>query len=356
MNNIIKKAAFIIGVFMSASGYAAVLPGLFDSKGAPVHTADEFTLQITVAVTKVSQGYQYNYSLRSSPSSSQSVWGFDVKLPAVDGVVRNSTSSLWGSAGYPNDADSIRDKYFGAMTYTDDELFVSWATYPDKNNPQLLVPSGTLSGFTFMSPYPPGMHFGYAEGLTPAPAFTGEPSSEEASLPFHKHTPYGPGKVFPVIGPVKPASPNVTDNYSVIGCTGGLCDVQLDITGPMDPYGTTYTYTWTGPFGTAAGAKPVVRLAPGNYTVSVSVSDPYATLVTATMPVTVVDPNPPVINPPGGGNQGGGQTGGGNGNGGAGQGDTPGDMDHDGIDDAHDDDRDGDGKSNDHDPDPDHPD
>jgi len=204
-----------------------------------------------------------------------------------------------------------------------------------------------LPGFSFVSPYPPGVTEAYAEGVTEGPWYDDVPGGYDA---FDTVTPYGPGKVMPVIGPVKPASPNVTDNYSVIGCAGGVCDVQLDITGPMDPYGTTYTYTWTGPFGTAAGAKPVVRLAPGAYTVSVSVSDPYATLATATLPVTVVDPNPPVANPPGGGNPGGG------GNGGAGQGDTPGDMDHDGIDDEHDDDRDGDGKPNDHDADPDHPD
>jgi len=144
--------------------------------------------------------------------------------------------------------------------------------------------------------------------------------------------------VFSVIGPVKPATPNVTDNYSVVGCVAGICDVQLDITGPMDPYGTAYTYNWSGAFGTAIGAKPLVQLAAGTYQVSVSVSDPYATLVTATMPVTVVDPNPPiVVAPPVGGNVGN-------------------DIDHDGIADEYDDDRDGDGKLNDEDLDPDHPD
>jgi len=193
-----------------------------------------------------------------------------------------------------------------------------------------------LAGFSFISPYPPGIAEAYAEGMTNRPYYDDVPGGYDA---FDVVTPYGPGKVFPVIGPVKPLAPNVTDNYSVVGCVAGLCDVQLDITGPQDPYGTAYSYQWSGAFGSAAGAKPVVKLAAGAYQVSVAVSDPYATLVTATMPVTVVDPNPPVVTPPTGGYHGGDH-----------------DMDHDGISDDKDDDRDGDGKPNDKDSDPDHPD
>ena len=379
------KLCLVAGLFTSSLAYAVVLPGLFDDKGKPVHTADEFALQVALSITKVPQGYQYSYSLQSSPSSLQDVWAFQVKLPAVDGVILNSTSSPWGAGGYPKTVDPLRDKYFPNLVYTPEMLLIGWAIPPIKGDPRLLVPSGLLSGFTFTSPYPPSMSFAYAEGLTLAPAFDVEPDSEDVSLPFDKHTPYGPGKVFPVIGPVKPITPNVTDNYSVIACTGGICDVQLDITGPQDPTGTAYTYTWNGAFGTATGAKPIVQLAAGAYTVSVAVSDPYATLVTATMPITVVDPNPPVVTPPvGGGNTGGGANQGGAGNvgnnqgGGAGQGtgsnagngNTGGnnqgvngnvgtgsnDMDHDGITDDQDDDRDGDGKPNSEDLNPDHPD
>ena len=307
MNNMVKKVILILAILIPSYGYAVVLPGLFDAQGNPLHTADEFSLQIHAGVTKVPQGYQYNYSLQSSPSSLQSVWAYKVKLPAIDGVVLNSSSSPWGVGGYPKAVNPLRDKYFSNFTYTPEMLFVGWAVPPIKGDARLLVPSGAVSGFTFISPYPPGISFAYAEGLTPSPAFAGEPSSEDVSLPFHKHTPYGPGKIIPVIGPVKPVTPNVTDNYSVMGCAGGVCDVQLDITGPQDPYGTAYTYTWSGAFGTATGAKPLVQLAAGTYQVSVAVSDPYATLVTATMPITVVDPNPPVVVnlPAGGGNAGG---------------------------------------------------
>jgi len=307
MKRIIKMITLTTGLLLSTHGYAVVLPSLFDGKNNPVHTADEFTLSITANITKVPQGYQYSYSLQSSPSSVQSVWAFKVNLPAVDGVLPNSTLSPWGAGGYPKATDPLRGKYFPSFVYTPEMLFVGWAFPPIKGDPRLLVPSGAISGFTFISPYPPSISFAYAEGLTPSPAFAGEPSSEDVSLPFHRHTPYGPGKIIPVIGPVKPTTPNVTDNYSVIGCAGGICDVQLDITGPQDPYGTVYTYSWAGAFGTAFGAKPLVQLAAGNYQVSVAVSDPYATLATATMPITVVDTNPPVIvNPPaGGGNAGG---------------------------------------------------
>ncbi len=297
MNNIIRSIILITGIFIPAYGYAVILPGLFDEAGNPVHTADEFTLSVTADITKVTQGYQYRYSLHSSPSSTQDVWAFKVKLPAVDGVVLNSTTSPWGIGGYPKAIDPLRGNYFPNFSYTPEMLFVGWAFPPIKGDPRFLVPSGLVSGFTFISLYPPGISFAYAEGLTGEPAFDVEPNSEDVSLPFDKHTPYGPGKIIPVIGPVKPTTPNVTDNYSVIGCAGGICDVQLDITGPQDPYGNVYSYQWTGAFGSAVGAKPIVQLAAGMYNVSVAVSDPYATLVTATMPISVVDPNPPVVVP-----------------------------------------------------------
>ncbi|HID37523.1 MAG TPA: hypothetical protein EYP39_09170, partial [Ghiorsea sp.] len=123
MNNMIKKIILTLGVLTPFYGYAVVLPGLFDDKGNPVHTADEFSLQINVSVTKVAQGYQYNYSLQSSPSSSQSIWAFDVKLPAIDGVILNSTSSPWGAGGYPKATDPLRDKYFPSFVYTPEMLF-----------------------------------------------------------------------------------------------------------------------------------------------------------------------------------------------------------------------------------------
>jgi len=175
-----------------------------------------------------------------------------------------------------------------------------------------------LGGFTFVSPFPPGIGEGYVQGYSnpPVQRINGAPLGEEESMPLGwiQRSKYGTGKIVLVIGPVKPAAPNVTNNYSVMGCVGGICDVQLDITGPMDPNGTAYTYNWTGAFGSATGAKPVVQLAVGNYQVSVSVSDPYATLVTATMPIIVVDPNPPAGGAGNGGGAGqgvGGTTGGG---------------------------------------------
>ncbi|WP_038249920.1 hypothetical protein [Ghiorsea bivora] len=329
----------LLGIlFLAIPSFAKVIPGLIDRSGNAVHTADEFNLSITTTVAPKPQGYQYTYNLSLGINSIQPIWQFMIFLPDVASLIPNSSSSFWGKGWGPKVGSSKEN------------TSIRWGTIPEKNNQNLLTPTGTHT-FTFTSPYPPGIAEAYAEGVTAGPWVPTDMASGNP-LGFSNHTPYGPGKVFPVIGPVKPATPNVTDNYSVVGCAGGICDVQLDITGPQDPYGTTYTYTWTGAFGTATGAKPLVQLAVGNYNISVAVSDPYATLVTATMPITVIDPNPPVITPPaGGGNAGAG---------GAGQGSNTGssnsDIDHDGIPDDEDDDRDGDGKKNSEDQDPDHPD
>ncbi len=342
---------FICITIFSLNAQAKVLPSWFDLDGNPVHTADEVDVQVGVTVTKVTQGYQYNYSITSLPSSRQKIVQFQVTLSDPYSVVAGSESSPWArSQGtYPNKPSSLAasDPTF---VYSKSLLAISWVNFFSAFSPGV-----TLSGFSFTSPYPPQITIAHIRGDTEEPVF----QDEEQELPeFYNQTIYGPGKIMPVIGPVKPVTPNVTDNYSVIGCTGGICDVQLDITGPQDPYGTTYTYLWSGAFGSATGAKPVVQLSAGTYNVSVSVSDPYATLVTATMPVTVIDPNPPVITPPAGNNGGGNAGGGTNGNGqGTGDNANPnGDIDHDGIPDDEDDDRDGDGKPNNQDNDPDHPD
>ncbi|WP_038249915.1 PKD domain-containing protein [Ghiorsea bivora] len=309
---------------------ARVLPGWFDSQGNPVHTADEVNVQVNVTVQATPQGYRYTYSITSLPNSLQNLVVFEVALSDPYSVVAGTEASPWPHS---------QGTYFGNPKHPStlgyqpslETLSILWS-----NRFSTFSPGLTLSGFMFISPYPPAMISGRIEGDTEPPVIW----DEEQDIPeFYNQTIYGPGKIIPVIGPVKPTTPNVTDNYSVLGCVGGICDVQLDITGPQDPYGTAYTYTWSGAFGTAMGAKPVVQLAAGTYQVSVAVSDPYATLVTATMPITVVDPNPPA----GGGNAGG-------------AGSPSNDMDHDGIDDEHDDDRDGDGKPNNEDDDPDHPD
>ena len=286
----IVKVFLVISVLMAGMSFAQarILPGWLDLQGNPVHTADEVDVQVGVTVQITPQGYRYTYSVTSLPSSLQNLVVFEVALSDSYSVVAGSESSPWldSQGSFPNDTKSLPhiDSNF---VYTPDILTIIWA-----NLFSTFSPGSTLAGFTFVSPYPPNLTIGHIEGDTGYPVF----QDEEQELPeFYDQTIYGPGKIIPVIGPVKPAAPNVTDNYSVVGCVAGLCDVQLDITGPQDPYGTAYTYNWSGAFGTAIGAKPVVQLTAGTYNVSVSVSDPYATLVTATMPVTVVDPNPAAV-------------------------------------------------------------
>ncbi|MDX8407134.1 MAG: hypothetical protein R8L58_01990 [Mariprofundaceae bacterium] len=370
------KIKLLFSIFMlfisSFEAQAVIIPGWLDWNGNPVHTEDEVDVQIDASVVKVTQGYRYTYTLTSMQSSKQNIGIFKVYLPdPYTSVVGGTESSPWGphSRGWYPYTPYARPSQAVPLgfVYPKEYWRISWVAFRDVYEIQ---PGMSATGFTFVSPFPPGIGEAYIQGYShpPVQRVGGTPLGEEESMPIEwtQRSKYGTGKVVPTIAPVKPTTPNVTDNYSVIGCTGGICDVQLDITGPQDPYGTAYTYTWSGAFGTATGAKPIVQLAAGAYTVSVAVSDPYATLVTATMPITVIDPNPPVVvNPPaGGGNQGGGQGNagggnatGGNGNAGGGNAGTIGnDMDHDGISDERDDDRDGDGKPNDKDAAPDHPD
>jgi len=272
------KALFVIACCtLSTFAHSEIITDYFDVNGNPMHSGDEFNVSVNVVVQKNTQGYLYNYTVRSHSTSLQSIGHFAVIMRS-DAIVPNSSSM------------PLYIKMKREPQASDVLSVMSWVMSSNPINPNLLVPGGQIRGLSFVSPYPPGIIQAYSKGLTEIP---GDNALYPDGHPLYwQRTPYGAGKVFPVIGPVKPAAPNVTDNYSVVGCVVGICDVQLDITGPQDPYGTAYNYQWFGAFGTATGAKPLVQLAAGTYNVSVSVSDPYATLVTATMPITVVDSNP----------------------------------------------------------------
>lgn len=82
-----------------------------------------------------------------------------------------------------------------------------------------------------------------------------------------------------VIQPVPPA-----DQTSTAGAS-----VTLDGTASHDPDGDSLTYTWTGPFGTATGAKPTVTMPPGTSEVTLMVSDGERSS-SATAKVTVYPP------------------------------------------------------------------
>ncbi len=295
MNNLFKTFLLLAALLLASTAHARVLAGLMDRNGNPVHSGDEFTLHVSATVTTDPYGYRYSYDLTNDVLSNQPIWKLFIITNDSYSVIKGSSNSPWGKGAEPN---PLAQAELWAKA-------IRWHSDPDLINPPPLAPGQTLAGYAFLSPYPPGIIKMYAEGDTNYPWYDSAPSNPDA---YDLISPYGPGKVMSIIGPVKPVTPNVTDNYSVVGCAGGICDVQLDITGPQDPYGTAYTYTWSGAFGTATGSKPLVQLAAGTYQVSVAVSDPYATLVTATMPITVVDPNPPA----GGGNAGGGNAAGGN--------------------------------------------
>jgi len=267
-------------LFLSLVAEAVEVPGYFDINGNLMHTQDEFDLQVAAQAQGSPAGYRYIYSLKSLPSSIQPIKSFSLQISS-DAVVGNSSTSPWMMKREPQVADKHPK--------------MAWVTLRTSGNPELLQPGMQVSGFSFISPYPPGMAIGYATGVNGIPRFDPNyPDTPAGRAGYDDLPPYGPGKVFPVIGPVPPKYPNGGGWYQLLQCTGGLCDVQLDITGPMDVDGTKYVYQWSGPFGAAFGAQPVVQLPAGTHQVSVSVSDAQGTLLaTATLPVTVVDPNPP---------------------------------------------------------------
>jgi len=287
---LIMKFFLILSLSIPLWAEAVVLPGLFDEMGNPLHTADEVNVSTSITVVKNGQGYQYTYVLKSLPTSVQDIWAFSVQLPAANGVVLGSTNSPWGTAGYPNDPDE--QLFVRTSPYTVTELMVGWAIPPSKGDVRLLLPGGQKGGFTFISPYPPSLTLGYVEGVTPYPAFLGEAVSEDVAMPFHRNSSYGPGKIIPVIGPVKPAVVGGS-NYTVLSCAGLLCSVQISALGPQDPYGATYTYAWTGAFGTATGANPVVSLPVGTYPVQLSISDATG-VVLVSMTQHIVVPMPAI--------------------------------------------------------------
>ena len=72
-------------------------------------------------------------------------------------------------------------------------------------------------------------------------------------------------------------------------------NVTLDGGGSYDPDGGQLTFQWTGLFGTASGATPLVSLPKGEHTINLTVTDPSGYSATDSVVVTVVDTTPPTI-------------------------------------------------------------
>jgi len=278
-------AGLLLMVLFSGLASAVVLPGLVDRAGNPVHSADEFKLSITTTVALDPYGYRYSYDLYSDVTSVQTVDFFMLQLPDVGAFV-SAAASPWGMPG-PVGAD-----FLGKPNPIGTKESVRWVAMNDMNSPipmPLLQPGATLTGFSFVSPYPPGIVQAYAEGITNGPYFDDVPPDPPAE--FSNRTPYGPGKIFPVIGPVKPAVVGGS-NYTILSCAGLLCSVQISALGPQDVNGTLYTYNWFGAFGAAVGATPIVSMPAGTYPVQLSISNPAGVLATATQNIVV--PLPPI--------------------------------------------------------------
>lgn len=83
--------------------------------------------------------------------------------------------------------------------------------------------------------------------------------------------------------PVADAGPD--QNLDAPG-PGGLA-VTLDGSGSMDPDADPLTYMWSGPFGTASGVSPAVRIPGGVHTVTLKVDDGRGGMDTDTVTITV---------------------------------------------------------------------
>ncbi len=91
--------------------------------------------------------------------------------------------------------------------------------------------------------------------------------------------------------PVGAAGPDQT-----IECTGPVgALVALDAGGSSDPDNDPLVYSWSGPFGTAAGPSPTVTVPLGTWTITLTVTDPAGAVSTDTVVVTVRDTVAPTL-------------------------------------------------------------
>lgn len=74
-----------------------------------------------------------------------------------------------------------------------------------------------------------------------------------------------------------------------------LARVNLDGTASSDPDGDPLVFTWSGPFGMAAGESPIVSLPPGVHTVTLTVDDGRGGTASDEVVITVRDLTPPVL-------------------------------------------------------------
>lgn len=100
--------------------------------------------------------------------------------------------------------------------------------------------------------------------------------------------------VYVTVVPNQPPTANAGQDRAV-NCTGSSTSVTLDGSGSSDPDGDQLAYSWSGPFGTATGAKPIVVLGLGSHTMTLTVDDGHGHAATDTVVITVVDNVPPVL-------------------------------------------------------------
>lgn len=125
-------------VFASGAGTAAECPSTPDQLSASVSASVRFD-----PGTKL---FRYSYAVANAPSSAQQAWTFDVD-------VVSPISQIAAPAGWVGMQITARP-------------WVHWAALDTSRR---LAPGGSLSGFSFMSPKPPGDATFHAKGYVEVP-------------------------------------------------------------------------------------------------------------------------------------------------------------------------------------------